>query len=284
MVPANTVGSGFAICAKTIVRGDKEFLYCDWHDEFEFIAVRGGNVCLQINGTYMDLEAGMAAFINCGEMHGLHYSAGSDPDIVSVRVHPGFLASESEVITSKYIAPLMGGKLPVFRSFSPDVPETKNITDNILSLYSVIEGKEEFYELYAKAVALNLFFSVLRTGRDAAYDADGKTARIKRVLAYINENYGSRIELSEMAALLDMSEGHFCRYFKQVMHRTPMDYLNGYRVARASSMLETTDSKIFDIAKSVGFNNFSHFINTFRRFTGSTPSEYRRLTSVYDEN
>ncbi len=58
--------------------------------------------------------------------------------------------------------------------------------------------------------------------------------------------------------------------------QTPADYVLNVRVNAARALLETTDKLITDIAVETGFCDHSHFIKTFKRFTGHTPGAYRR--------
>jgi len=61
------------------------------------------------------------------------------------------------------------------------------------------------------------------------------------------------------------------------MNRTPVDYLNCLRIQKASKLLECTAKKIYEVALDVGFDCFSHFIATFRKYMGVSPSKYRKM-------
>jgi AraC-like DNA-binding protein len=49
------------------------------------------------------------------------------------------------------------------------------------------------------------------------------------------------------------------------------------RLATASSLLEETNSKVIDIALDVGYSDHAHFTRAFRRWTGRSPQEFRRM-------
>ena len=55
-----------------------------------------------------------------------------------------------------------------------------------------------------------------------------------------------------------------------------IEYLTRVRVRRACELLETTPAAVTDICFRVGFNDLSHFIRTFRKTVGTTPTDYRR--------
>jgi AraC-like DNA-binding protein len=100
--------------------------------------------------------------------------------------------------------------------------------------------------------------------------------RLKRVIGSIEERFDESITLGELAGLAQMSESYFCRFFKRITTKTPIEYINAYRIQRAALMLRQPDRKIMEIAMDVGFNNLNYFNTVFRKRYGCTPSEYRR--------
>lgn len=102
--------------------------------------------------------------------------------------------------------------------------------------------------------------------------------QIRRLQAHIGANLDARIHSCELAAVLDLSVGHFTRLFKNTFGVTPLIYLANYRIESACRIMLTTNSSLTDIALSHGFCDQSHFIRVFRRQTGLTPHTWRRMT------
>ena len=75
-------------------------------------------------------------------------------------------------------------------------------------------------------------------------DEPGETGRLEPVVKYMKENFAYEITLSELAEMLPMSEGQFCRIFKQTMKMSPMQYLMRYRILQSCRLLQDTDKKI----------------------------------------
>lgn len=94
---------------------------------------------------------------------------------------------------------------------------------------------------------------------------------------YLDSLTNVLIKLTDLAQLLDMSQFHFSRLFKQSIGITPHQYLSQQRVERAKQLLKKTDHSIADIAFECGFSSHSHLSKQFRQFTGVTPKAYRLL-------
>ncbi len=99
--------------------------------------------------------------------------------------------------------------------------------------------------------------------------------QLKPVLEYIDSNYGQTITLNELSRIAGMSPKYFCSYFHSIIHRTPIDYLNYYRIERACSELSTSDLTLTEVAYRCGFSDVCYFIKTFKRYKGITPRRYR---------
>jgi len=103
--------------------------------------------------------------------------------------------------------------------------------------------------------------------------------QVKRALAYIEANLGSKMEARELADLLSFSKSHFCRAFKCSLGVPPMTYVIVRRVERAKLMLTTTREHLTDIALACGFTDQSHLNRSFRRMVGMSPGLWRRVVA-----
>ena len=110
-------------------------------------------------------------------------------------------------------------------------------------------------------------------------EGDAKTdryGRMRKVAAFIAENYARKLPLEELAALAGMSESRFKHVFAQTFAATPGHYIATIRLNAARRLLEDTDDLVADIATATGFFDQSHLTRTFVRERGITPGEYRR--------
>jgi AraC-like DNA-binding protein len=95
------------------------------------------------------------------------------------------------------------------------------------------------------------------------------------IVDYIEDNIGTRISLQMLAGLLGMHPAKFFRLFKARTGRTPYQYLMRQRVDKARSLLVDSNSRLSDLAISLGFYDQSQFNRIFRKCVGVTPGQYR---------
>ena len=109
-----------------------------------------------------------------------------------------------------------------------------------------------------------------------AYQQFNLTEPIKKIINYIYENYNRKIYIEDLALEANMNVQYFCRFFKSVVGKTPVEYINSYRIEKATELLQTETLSISNIALNVGIDNFSYFIKQFKKYKNSTPSQYRK--------
>ena len=99
---------------------------------------------------------------------------------------------------------------------------------------------------------------------------------IETAVAEINQRFAERLSLRDLSKSAGLSFATFIRRFTNMMKVPPGRYILNTRINRACALLETTDHLLSDIAIEVGFCDQSHFIKTFKKIRGLTPSAYRR--------
>jgi AraC-like DNA-binding protein len=110
----------------------------------------------------------------------------------------------------------------------------------------------------------------------AAESKTDRYGRMREVAAFITENYATKLQLADLAAMAGMSESRFKHVFARTFAATPGRYINTIRLNAARRLLEETDDLLSDIATATGFFDQSHMTRAFKAMRDLTPGEYRR--------
>jgi AraC family transcriptional regulator len=102
----------------------------------------------------------------------------------------------------------------------------------------------------------------------------------KRVAAYIESNICSKIGVIGLAALAQLSIGHFFRAFKVSFGASPLAYVMRQRMLRAQAIMASSEAPLSRIALECGMCDQAHFSHTFRRIIGVSPNVWRRQISA----
>lgn len=255
-----------------------------WHTEMEFLVVVQGSVLFQVESESCEAHAGQVVFVNSGELHAASPMYSTDCTVYALVFDPVFLFSHNyDELQRKYLDPFINREYSIPARLSGSEEWERTVFGDFNEIIRACTRKDFAYELLVKSRLYSILHELLcnspAAGQKKPYETQ-RTGRIKKVLHHIEENYGRRLEIAELAELVNTSEGHLCRLFKKIVSKTLVEYINIFRINKASELLLDTDKKILEIAMDVGFEHFSYFIKVFKRLKGCPPAQYRRKKSA----
>lgn len=251
-----------------------------WHDELEFMLITEGRIRVQLDMDEYVLEEGQAVFVNSGMLHGAFPTDTATCSLYAIVFHPEFLASRTkDILQTTYIEPILSRQIQLPAVIRGESPTERSLIERLRSIITTNTTRSGAYELVTKS---DLYMSMAYLLEDRQPNKRPSRAetqqveRLKQVLSYIHRHYQETIRLQDLAEELGMSVEHLCRSFKKMMKKSPVAYINEYRMQQAKLLLADTDERILDIALQVGFDNLSYFITVFKAHCGVTPSQYRK--------
>ena len=103
-------------------------------------------------------------------------------------------------------------------------------------------------------------------------------ARIKPALSYIENHYSENISLDDLARTAGFNKRYFCKIFKSLTTKTPIEYLNLYRINIAKKMLlDNSTISVSEVAYACGYNDSAYFIRIFKKTLNTTPAKFQSL-------
>lgn len=136
----------------------------------------------------------------------------------------------------------------------------------------------------AESLGVLLVVRLLRKHSTVAGNSEPLSSRLpgralERAVDYIEANLANDLSLTDIAAALSMSAGHFARSFRKTTGIAPHRYVLERRLELAERLLRDTELPVSVVAGRAGFTTSSHFCVSFQKRTGRTPSAFRRTAS-----
>ena len=98
---------------------------------------------------------------------------------------------------------------------------------------------------------------------------------VKKAMLYISEKFNTPLTLEDVSAYVHLHPSYFSTVFKNSTGLSFKEYLNKVRIEESKILLLNTDFSIIDIAIAVGFEDQSYFSKVFKKYTGTTPKQFR---------
>ena len=155
----------------------------------------------------------------------------------------------------------------------------------LLAMRTDLDSGSPAGRLYGESLANTLAVYLLnrytvRQYTPIAYRSGLPGYRLRRVLDYIGDNLADDLTLSELAAVAGMSPHYFADLFRRSTGYAPHQYVLLQRIERAKQALSDTRCSVLEVGLDAGFQNSSHFARVFRRFVGTSPSQFRSQRGI----
>ena len=251
-----------------------DLFFWHFHPELELVYIEGANGTRHVGEHISGYQGSDLVFIGSNIPH-LNFDFGVKTNYHQIVIHlrPDFLHSSFEEIPEFNKIGNLFDKAPYAISFDEKVKKmvgdkmkTLQAKDHfqqfltILGIFQLLAADEGCTLLHQKPV------QNLRRARDQQ--------RLSSIYQYIDLHYRDRIDLSEVAAISNLTKEAFCRYFKKMTRLTFTEFVNQYRIEMAKKLL-LQDVQVTDVCFECGFESISYFNRVFKRVTKMSPSAFR---------
>ncbi|WNS43365.1 AraC family transcriptional regulator [Paenibacillus sp. MMS20-IR301] len=106
-------------------------------------------------------------------------------------------------------------------------------------------------------------------------EKEQKASLASEIKEYLDIHYRKKLTLTGLAQLFHIDSYYLVHMFKNNFGIAPISYLIQRRMGEAMRLIATTDKKIWEVAKLVGYDNPNYFSILFTRVIGISPSKFR---------
>ncbi len=246
------------------------------HNYFEFLIVTKGKLLHDLNGTGQTLTHKSLAFITPGDAHAIYPISGSESQHLNFAITPSRLKAICDDIS------------PTLFTMLTTQPLHCNLLD------------KDYLFLMEKSKQLDIFHDSINDIRLFLIVNEIIYSLIDILYTNVcNKNSDYPMWFSELITKIESLDFETCtihdiykmsyfspptilKYFRQYKGETIVSYISKRKIDIACSMLLTSNQKILTISNKLGFDSLSHFNRTFKKYTGQTPSDYRKTSISID--
>ncbi len=118
-----------------------------------------------------------------------------------------------------------------------------------------------------------------REGADVIFlrEEESKEGITARAIEYMKQNLAKKLSISDICEAVHYNQSYLFRSFKKDTGKTVMQYFTAMKVERAKVLLREGQLNIAQIAEALAFDTPNYFTKTFRKVTGYSPLQYKKV-------
>lgn len=263
-------------------------LWTHCHDYFQIWYIAKGSFTHKVNDEAYQICKGDAFVIPPFTLHSLDIDSGVELEIFGCEFMPSFVNERLESMPTRadffdvaFLEFFLRQDTGLHSKISLDNAAELTVKNLMKEMLAEYEKRHPFFQLVLKAHLLQLLSVLIRqlNGElvQAVFEKSEKYRKImNRVVDYIRNHYHENLNLNTLCTVSALSRSMFCGLFKEWTGKTFNRYVTDLRISQAKAMLKQLELSVTDVCYSVGFNEPSYFCRIFKKYTGISPSEFRK--------
>ncbi len=248
------------------------------HPFYELVYVSGGSLIIKSDGYTGKLEEGKMIIHKPEEAHSLSCESSSTPTVIIV----GFTCKQN---TPNKIASIPMALSPAdVKKLAEIVKEGRNVfaPPYDVPLYNMQKrdnppfGSEQMLKNLLEYFLIGILRDCTMQGENEREEGD--VLSVSEIVNYLNDNYTEKITIGELAFLFKTNRSTLCKEFKSFTGKTVVEFINAKKLEKAKTLIKTTEKTLTSIADELNFESIHYFTRFFKKLTGLSPKEYRKLS------
>jgi AraC family transcriptional activator of pobA len=264
--------------------GGPPTLHAHSHDFLMLAYFERGGGSLRLDNQEWPVEDGDAYVISPGEVVGVGvgtsafheakgWSVSFPPEVLDSQAPGAFLSWRSHPL----LFPFVGGAAGGAQRLKVPLHEQPSWSERFSALDLELRRRRDGYREAVLSHLTLLLVELSRLAADVVGDLRLKDEPLlAEVFGFIEEHYGDRISLKDVAQAVSLSPGHLTTIVRRKTGRTVLEWISERRMMEARKLLVQTDLTIEEVGRKVGYGDPGYFVRSFRRTHGATPLGWRR--------
>lgn len=251
------------------------------HPEWEIILLMENALSVTCSQSTYQAEPGEILIFSPDQLHEFH-RVGESCTFLCLQISPRAVAQVFPAVERLTV----DGLFPRLHLAAEDYARAK---EEMLRLMGAYLRREPGYELFCMGRGMLLLHRVLTGMPHRILSAgeqnsrDKSSARLKRLIRFVDENFMHKIRLSDFAEAESCSVSYLSHFVKDTLNQSFQEYVNMVRFNCACKLIASGEARMLDVCVESGFSDYRYFSRTFRQQVGMTPEEYRRRADCLEQ-
>ncbi len=253
------------------------------HDFWELVYADKGSVICRADGAQTELKEGEMLFHKPNEIHSLQANGVIAPNVFIISFEckseaMRFFENRKLIVDKNLLRFIYSIIEESKRTF--DLPYSDPALKKMQLLKKPTLGGQQLIKNYLELLLIELMRG--ETEKENAevlfLPREELGERIsKQVIAFLKDNLHRSLDIAEICRALNYNKSYLFRQFKQSTNCSIMAYFTKMKMERAKRLLRESDLSVTEIADKLAFDTPNYFSKTFKKITGFTPLQYKKM-------
>lgn len=250
------------------------------HPFYELVFVNSGKLYISSEDYNGCLTKNQMIIHRTNSEHSLHCGATDEPTVIII----GFECASSEIDLFSSRPYELGDA--AIKKLAEIVKEGRNV---FMPPYDipVYDMKKRKNQLFGSEQTLKILleYFLIRLVREYRYNENAEEtgdtmSLINEIIKYVSDNYLEKITIDELAFLFRTNRATLCKEFKRATGKTLVEFINERKIEKAKKKILSSDATFTKIAEELNFESIHYFTRFFKKMSGMTPKEFRKINSA----
>jgi len=251
------------------------------HPEIEIHVILRGEIRVKIGAETLTLHPGDVMIVNPYEPHSGSVACDAVAEYAHIVADLEYFRRCCGSEVDLHLKQLISGERS-FRHFIPAGTDiAQRVSEQILQIieaHRIIETRPCFADCTLTGSVFLLLGLLFDEWPPDVSEPGSQKSRsfISEVLEFVSAHSTEDVSTADAASVLGYNRNYFCSLFRRCFGVTFIEYLNEYRIIKATELFADESLSMAAIAEKTGFASYSYFCRSFKKHTGISPSEYFR--------
>ena len=242
------------------------------HSEWELIWILDQSLSVNCDSRSFQVAPGQMVLFSPNEPHEFR-KVDSDCTFLCLQISEKILPPMSKMVVSEHLPHVW-----------LEAEDYTRLQKNLVQVMQHYIRRSENYSLYCVGQSCLILHLLLRKmpvkelSAEEQMSIDKRNARLKRLLAFVDENYMHKIRLTDFARQEGCSLSYLSRFIKEVLNQSFQEYVTSVRFNCACKLIAGGQKRMLDVCMESGFSDYRYFSREFQKQYGMTPEQYRNLS------